>query len=145
MQEYEVFTSFLINVVFVTLLGWYLITNLQWYDYKLSRVLFKHHKPQWHIIYFIIPFVAYHTTGKFFAIFFLFAILPSIIIWHKRLDKKLVLTWRVKRFLILLVSFTLFQDVLCTLKDACQVYGVFIPLALAYMASFTIEKFLFSI
>jgi len=145
MQEYEIYISFLINIVFVTLLGWYLITNLQWYDYRLTRVLFKHHKPQWHIIYFIIPFVAYYTTGKFFAIFFLFAVLPSILIWHKRLDKKLVLTWRVKRFLILLVSFTLFQDVLCTLKDACQVYGVFMPLALAYMASFTIEKFLFNV
>lgn len=145
MESYETLVAFVVNVGFVTLLGWYLITNLQWYDYRLSRVVLKHHKPQWHLIYFIIPFVAYYTTGKFFAIFFLFAILPAIILWHKKLDKKLVLTWRVKRFLILLVSLTLFQNVLCTLKDACAVYGVFMPLAVAYIGSYLIEKFLFNV
>ena len=143
MENYELIASFLINIVFVTLLGWYLITNLQWYDYRLSRVIFKHHKPQWHIMYFIIPFVAYYTTGRFFSIFFLFAFLPSILIWYKRLDKKLVLTWRVKRFLILLIFFVFLQDVLCTLKDACEVYGVIMPLAFAYVGSFIIEKYLF--
>ena len=145
MQEYETLIAFVTNVLFVTLLGWYLITNLQWYDYKLERVIFKHHKPHWHILYFIIPFIAYYTTGKFFVIFFIFAFLPGIIIWYKKLDKKLVLTWRVKRFLILLVSLTLFQDVLCTLKEGCAVYGVFLPLALAYIGSYIIEKFLFKV
>ena len=144
MDNYEVLTAFVINVLFVTVLGWYLITNLQWYDYKLSRVILKHHKPHWHLLYFFIPFIAYHTTGKFFTIFFLFAVLPSIFIWHKRLDKKLVLTWRVRRFLILLIGLVLFQDVLCTLKDACGTYGVFMPLAIAYIGSVMIEKFLFT-
>ena len=69
--------------------------------------------------------------------------IPSILLWNKKLDKKLVLTWRVKRFLILLVSLTVFQDVLCTLKSACEVYGVFMPLAVAYVGSIMIEKFLF--
>jgi len=142
MNIYETLTLFTTNILFVTVLGWYLITNLQWYDYKLSRVILKHHKPYWHIMYFIIPFVAYHTTGQFFVIFFTFAILPSLFIWHKRLDKKLVLTWRVKRFLILLISLNLFQNVLCTLKG-CYTYGVFMPLAIAYIGSFMIEKFLF--
>jgi UDP-N-acetylmuramoyl-tripeptide--D-alanyl-D-alanine ligase len=145
MQNYELFTAFVVNVLFVTLLGWYLITNLQWYDYKLERVIFKHHKPYWHIIYFIIPFIAYYTTGKYFTIFFIFAVLPAIVLWYKKLDKKLVLTWRVKRFLILLVSLTLFQDILCTLKEGCATYGVFLPLAVAYIGSTLIEKFLFAI
>ena len=48
-----------------------------------------------------------------------------------------------KRFLILLVSLVLFQNILCTLKDACGTYGVFMPLALAYMGSFMMERFLF--
>lgn len=143
MDKYEVLTFFVTNVLFVTLLGWYLITNLQWYDYKLSRVILKHHKPHWHIMYFIIPFIAYHTTGQFFIIFFYFAVVPSIWLWNKNLDKKLVLTWRVKRFLILLVSLVMLQNLLCTLKDACEVYGVFMPLALAYIGSTMIEKFLF--
>ncbi len=143
MEDYEVLVAFVTNVVFVTVLGWYLITNLQWYDYKLSRVILKHHKPWWHVVYFFIPFIAYYTTGKFFIIFFLFAVLPAMFVWYKKLDKKLVLTWRVKRFLILLISLVLFQDVLCTLKDACETYGVFMPLALAYIGSYMIEKFLF--
>ncbi|MBT5934563.1 UDP-N-acetylmuramoyl-tripeptide--D-alanyl-D-alanine ligase [Sulfurimonas sp.] len=143
MQEYEILLSLVVNALFVTLLGWYLITNLQWYNYSLSRVILKHHKARWHVFYFIIPFIAYHTTGKFFPIFFFFGVLPSILLWHKNLDKKLVLTWRVKRFLILLISLTLFQDVLCTLKDACAVYGVFMPLVIAYIGSTIIEKFLF--
>lgn len=144
MENFEILGAFVTNVLFVTTLGWYLITNLQWYDYKLSRVIFKHHKPLWHVFYFFIPFVAYHTTGQFFIIFYFFGVLPSIFIWHKKLDKKLVLTWRVKRFLILLISLTLFQDVLCTIKSACAVYGVFMPLAVAYIGSFIIEKFLFA-
>jgi len=144
MDNYETLTAFVVNVLFVTVLGWYLITNLQWYDYKLSRVVLKHHKPHWHLIYFFIPFIAYYTTGKFFTIFFIFAVLPAMFIWHKKLDKKLVLTWRVRRFLILLIGLVLFQDVLCTLKDACQIYGVFMPLAVAYIGSSMVEKFLFS-
>ncbi|SMP89225.1 hypothetical protein SAMN06313486_1141, partial [Epsilonproteobacteria bacterium SCGC AD-308-P11] len=141
MENYEILAAFVTNVLFVVVLGWYLITNLQWYDYRLSRVILKHHKPQWHLLYFFIPLIAYYTTGQFFAIFFYFAILPSVFIWHKRLDKKLVLTWRVKRFLILLTSLVLFQDVLCTLKSACEIYGVFMPLAVAYIGSYMIEKF----
>ncbi|WP_373036039.1 Mur ligase family protein [Sulfurimonas sp.] len=144
MMDFEILNAFVTNVLFVTVLGWYLITNLQWYDYKLSRVILKHHKPHWHLMYFFIPLIAYYTTGQFFTIFFYFAVIPAIFIWHKKLDKKLVLTWRVKRFLILLVSLTLFQDVLCTLKEACEVYGVFMPLAMAYIGSFLIEKFLFA-
>jgi len=143
MQDYELILNFVVNIAFVLLLGWYFITNLQWYNYRLSRVLLKHHKPQWHAFYFIIPLVAYYTTGEFFAIFFLFAFAPALLLWHKKLDKKLVLTWRVKRFFILLVFLTLFQNFLCSLKDACAIYGVFMPLALAYIGSYIIEKYLF--
>ncbi len=144
MFDFEIFTAFVTNVVFVTILGWYLITNLQWYDYKLSRVILKHHKPHWHLIYFFIPFIAYYTTGKFFPIFLFFAVLPAMLVWYKKLDKKLVMTWRVKRFMILLVGLVLFQNVLCTLKGGCGTYGVFMPLALAYIGSYMMEKFLFT-
>ncbi len=143
MIDFEILTAFVTNVLFVTVLGWYLITNLQWYDYKLSRVVLKHHKPHWHLIYFFIPFIAYHTTGRFFPIFFFFALLPWMLVWYNKLDKKLIFTWRVKRFMILLISLVFFQDVLCTLKGGCGTYGVFMPLALAYIGSVMIEKFLF--
>lgn len=133
------------NIVFVLALGFYLITNLQWYNYKIERVVLKHHKPFWHLFYFFIPFILYYTTGKFFMIFFYFAYLPALFLWHKRLDKKLVFTWRVKRFFILLISLVLFQDFLCVVKDACQIYGVFIPLTIAYVGSMTIESYLFAV
>ncbi len=142
---YEQIGLFVTNLLFVLVLGWYLITNLQWYNYSLERVVLKHHKPLWHLIYFFIPLIAYYTTGKYFSIFFYFAILPAIFIWHKRLDKKVVLTWRVRRFLILLVSLTLFQDFLCTLESGCVMYGVFLPLSIAYIGSYIIEKYLFAI
>lgn len=145
MENYEILVAFVINVLFVLVLGWYLITNLQWYDYKLSRVILKHHKTHWHLIYFLIPLIAYYTTGKFFTIFFIFAVLPAIYLWHRKLDKKLVLTWRVKRFLILLIMLVLFQDILCTLKEGCAIYGVFMPLAVAYIGSTLVEKYLFAV
>lgn len=143
MQNYDLAVLFITNILFVASLGWYFITNLQWYDYRLSRAVLKHHKPHWHIIYFLIPFIVYYVSGKYFSFLFFFVFLPALLIWHKKLDKKLVLTWRVKRFLILLISFVFFQDLLCTLKSACETYGVFMPLALAYIGSYVIEKFLF--
>ena len=141
-MDYELLLAFVTNVLFVTTLGWYLVTNLQWYDYKLERVVLRHHKSWWHLVYFFIPFIAYYTTDRFFPIFYYFAILPSIIIWHRKLDKKLVLTWRVRRFLILLIGLTLFQNVLCTIKEGCSTYGVFLPLAVAYIGSTLMEKYL---
>jgi UDP-N-acetylmuramoyl-tripeptide--D-alanyl-D-alanine ligase len=142
-MDYTQLLAFVSNVVFVAALGWYLVTNLQWYDYKIERVVLRHHKSWWHIVYFIVPFIAYYATGQFFWILLFFGYLPALFLWHRKLDKKLVLTWRVKRFLILLVSLTLFQDVLCTLKEACGVYGVFLPLAIAYVGSLGIERYLF--
>jgi len=142
-MDYQLLLFFVTNIVFVTTLGWYLITNLQWYDYKIERVLLKHHKPWWHLIYFIVPFIAYYAAYQFFWIFFFFAILPSMFMWHYKLDKKLVVTGRVKRFLTLLIALTLFQDFMCTLKGACEMYGVFMPLFVAYIGSTMIEKFLF--
>jgi len=145
MQPYEQIALLITNILFVLSLGFYLITNLQWYNYKIERVILKHHKPFWHAFYFIIPFLLYYTTGIYFLIFFYFAYLPALFIWHKRLDKKLVLTWRVKRFLILLLVLTLFGDFLCFIKHNCAHYGVFLPLAVAYIGSTIIEKYLFLI
>ena len=142
-MDYTQLLAFVTNVLFVTALGWYLVTNLQWYDYKIERVVLRHHKSWWHVVYFIIPLTAYYVTGNFFWILLVFGYLPSLFIWHRKLDKKLVLTWRVKRFLILLVGLTLFQDMLCTLKEACDVYGVVLPLTIAYLGSLGIERFLF--
>jgi len=147
-MDYAQLLLFVTNVLFVVSLGWYLITNLQWYNYQIDRVITKHHKPWWHLFYFIFPFMVYYgmyslAWAEFFSIYFYFAALPALFVWHKRLDKPLVLTWRVRRFLILLVFLTLFQNFLCTINNSCEVYGVFMPLLVATVGSTLIEKFLF--
>ncbi len=147
-MDYTQLLLFVTNVLFVTSLGWYLITNLQWYNYQIDRVITKHHKPWWHLFYFILPFMIYYGMyslgwAEFFAIYFYFASLPALFVWQKRLDRPLVLTWRVRRFLILLVFLTLFQNFLCTINSSCEVYGVFMPLLVATVGSMMIEKFLF--
>lgn len=142
-MDYLQIAAFVTNIFFVMSLGWYLITNLQWYDYRIERVVLRHHKTWWHIVYFIVPFIAYYAVGAYFLPLFWFVYLPALIVWHRKLDKKLVVTWRVKRFLILLISLTLFLDIICILKSLSDTYSVFFPLALAYLGSWGIERFLF--
>ena len=137
-----------INFTFVMALGWYLITNLQWYNYQIGRVILKHHKQWWHYAYFVGPFflyylLMYYAPFNYAGVFLLLLYLPALIWWNMKLDKRLVLTWRVKRFLILLAGLTLFIDFLCLIKDGCAVLGLFLPLALAYLGSMGIEKYLF--
>lgn len=134
--------AFATNIIFVMALGWYLITNLQWYDYRIERVVLRHHKTWWHVVYFIIPFILYYVLGTY-GPWVLAAYLPLLAYWHVKLDKKLVLTWRVKRFLILLFSITLFLDLIWSLKALSDTYSVFLPLLLAYGLSWATEKFLF--
>jgi UDP-N-acetylmuramoyl-tripeptide--D-alanyl-D-alanine ligase len=134
--------AFIGDTIFVMALGWYLITNLQWYDYRIERVVLRHHKTWWHFIYFVIPFIAYYLLGDY-GIAVILIYLPLLLFWHSKLDKKLVLTWRVKRFLITLFGITIFINLLLLFKGTSDVYSVFIPLALTYLVSTAIEKFLF--
>ena len=131
------------HLLLVMALGWYLVTNLQWYSYKIERVVLHHTKYHWHVIYFLIPLFAYYFTGVYFWIYFYFAYLPTLWLWHRKLDKKLVLTGRVKRFFALLLMLTLFQDLLCLAKEGCAVLGVILPLTVAVIGSTFIEKVMF--
>lgn len=142
-MEYSQIFALLTNLLFVMTLGWYLITNLQWYDYRIERVVLRHHKTWWHFVYFILPFFVYYAIPELFWIYFYIALLPAVIIWHRRLDKKVVLTWRVKRFLILLFSITAFVNILLTLKGFSGPHSVLFPIVATYLGSWGIEKFLF--
>ncbi|WP_201353197.1 Mur ligase family protein [Hydrogenimonas urashimensis] len=135
--------EFISHILLVMALGWYLITNLQWYSYRIERVVLHHTKYHWHIIYFLIPLFAYYFTGLYFWIYFYFAYLPTLWLWHRKLDRKLVITGRVKRFFALLLALTLFQDLLCLAKQACEVFGVILPMAIAAIGSAFIEKVMF--
>ncbi|WP_419768534.1 Mur ligase family protein [Arcobacter sp.] len=140
MEYFNIFT----HLVLVMSLGWYLITNLQWYSYKLERVVFKHHKLHWHIIYFVTPFVMYYLLPSlYFLIYFYALYLPLLILWNMKLDKPLVLTSRVQRFLAILLFVTFSISLLCFVSENCKSAGIFIPLFIAYLVSFSLERIFF--
>lgn len=134
---------FLSHLLLVFALGWYLIVNLQWYNYKIERVLLYHHKREWHLFYFVVPVVGYYLLGSYFWFYFYFIYVPMLLFWHRKLDKKLVLTGRVKRFFAFLGGFTLFFDLLCQMAQGCVLYSLLFPLTTAWGASHLFEKALF--
>ncbi len=132
---------FIVNLITITALGFYLILNLQWYSYRLYRVVLKHHKIYWHLLYFIAPIVAYFTLGKLFYIALLIY-LVALVVWYRGVDKKLVFTWRVKRFFILLISMSILLNLLCIAVLECEMLPLVLPLILSYLLSWAIEKYL---
>ncbi len=144
-NNFDLLTLFtLISHLLLTLtLGFYLILNMQWYSYRLERVIFRHKKYLWHLLYFLIPLLAYYTTGKYFWIYFYFGLLPALGIWYRKIDKRLVFTGRVKRFFLFLLFAVLIEDALCLASDSCRLYGVVLPLLFALAASYLFEKILF--
>jgi len=134
--------AFTTNIIFVMALGFYLITNLQWYDYKIERVVLKHHKPLWHFGLFVLPFILYYALAQYFLIV-LAVYLAALSFWYYKLDKKLVFTWRVKRFLILLFVITFFLDMISMIKTFEGYSFVFLPLLLTYLLSKAVENYLF--
>jgi UDP-N-acetylmuramoyl-tripeptide--D-alanyl-D-alanine ligase len=134
----------LLNTIFYALfilaIGYYFITNLQWYSYKLNRVLFHHTKTWWHFVYFLVPFALYAFVDGMgdYGFVVVIAYLVLLVKWYKGLDKPLVFTGRVKRFYAALILFALFIAV------AFKHFAVVLPLFLAYFVSMFIEKMLFN-
>lgn len=124
-------------------LGWYLITNLQWYNYKIERVIFKHHKYYWHLNYFVVPIFVYYLIEPLYFPYFYFVYLVTFVLWQKKLDKPLVMTMRVKRFLTILLLVTFAVNILCMFAPSCAGVTVFIPLIIAYLLSYILEKIFF--
>ncbi len=136
-----IYFKILTNILLTIGLAWYLITSLQWYNYKISRVLTKHHKQHWHIIYFLIPLLCFYILPDlYFDIYFYFIFLPFLVFWHKKLDKRLVLTKRVQRFFVLLVLFSLFINALFLIFDFYSGAIVIVCLLLAHFASNIYEQ-----
>lgn len=138
------YLSIVTKIVLVLSLGWYLITNLQWYNYKLSRVIFKHHKWQWHLTFFISPIVLFFIVpSPYFDIYFFVLYFVSFILWNRKLDRSLVLTSRVKRFLTILLITIFVQISLCLDDDFCSKVTLFLTLIVTLIISNIIEKILF--
>ena len=131
--------------IFLIALGYYVIINLQWYHYKLSRVLFKHHKQRWHIFYFVLPvlyFVLIPENVYFYFGFYLYVV--ALIIWALRLSKGLVLTSRVLRFFGLYIIFILFNELLLFGEESSFLIRVvyLLPLVISVFLSSLVEKIL---
>jgi UDP-N-acetylmuramoyl-tripeptide--D-alanyl-D-alanine ligase len=126
----------------VMLLGYYLILNLQWYNYKPGRIILHHHAPWQHIPLFLLPIFAYYALREWVvALDILYAV--ALYLWLRRVKKKLVFTGRVKRFFAALALFTIIGELLCLARFGCGVYPVVLPLLLALIVSMAIERLLF--
>ena len=145
------------HAAFVLLLGFYLITCLQWFSYKPARIIFHFTKPAWHLYFLILPLAAYFgceiaaglCAAKFGAASFYALRAAKILIvaaytlalyfWQRGLDKKLVFTPRVKRFFAILA--------VCAFGFSAAFYAaggpvlpIFLPLGAALAASFAYER-----
>lgn len=140
MEYFNIFT----HIILIMALGWYLITNLQWYNYKIQRVILKHHKWQWHITYFLAPIILFYIIPKpYYSIYFYIIYMISFVLWNRKLDKPLVLTSRVKRFLAVLLFTTFVFITICLSKEQCTYIFMFSPLIIAFIISLIIEKIFF--
>ncbi len=119
------------------------MSAMQWYSYKIERVVLHFNRYDWHFYFFIVPIFVYYISGLYFLFYFYLLLVPTIVLWQRKLDKKLIFTPRVKRFFAFLILATIFQDALCFLSTKCMIYGVFLPLFFSYLASFLYEKILF--
>lgn len=131
------------QIIFIFTLGYYIISALQWYSYKIERVVLHYNKPLWHLFFFIVPMIVYYTTGIYFWIYFYFAYLPGMFMWYKKLDKPLVFTGRIKRYFLFLVLASGFEIFLCKVSGKCLSIGILLPILVALMVSFLFEKILF--
>lgn len=145
------------HAAFVLLLGFYLITCLQWFSYKPARIIFHFTKPAWHIYFFILPLAAYFGCeiavglgAAKFGTAFLYALCAAKILiiaayalalycWQRGLDKKLVFTPRVKRFFAILVLCAFGFSAVFYAAEA-PILPIFLPLGAALVASFAYER-----
>lgn len=128
--------------VFVFCLAYYGMTNLQWYNYSFKRVLFMHHKRQWHIIYFVVPFLLYcgvffvpSPYGDYAIVALSLLYILALFMWALRLDKKLKFTPRVLKFFLIFFLFMIFNESLCFILDLESTLLDLMPLVFASVIS----------
>ncbi|AFL68512.1 Mur ligase family protein [Sulfurospirillum barnesii] len=139
----EIFLTSVVHFAFVLCIGYYFMTAMQWYSYRLERILFHYNRYDWHLYFFIFPLFAYYLLDGIVLYCFSILLIIALSLWNKKNDKKLVFTARVKRFFLFLIFATLFQNTLCLTYISCQKFGIVIPLGLAQLLSMIFEKILF--
>ncbi|WP_333804110.1 UDP-N-acetylmuramoyl-tripeptide--D-alanyl-D-alanine ligase [Sulfurospirillum sp.] len=138
----QIVTS-MVHLGFTVAIGFYFMTAMQWYSYKIERVLFHYNRYDWHLCFFVLPLIGYYFLESFFLYCWVVLFGGVLFLWQKKMDKKLVWTARIKRFFLFLVLAIVFQDLLCAVFASCLKLGVVIPLVVAQCASMLYEKMLF--
>src|SRR5690606_39778937 len=80
--------NFFINFIAIFALSWYLILNLQWYNYKLQRVVLNHHKKVWHLFYFIFPLLLWIVLKEIYFAPILILYLIALYFWAKKIEDR---------------------------------------------------------
>ncbi len=143
------------HLVFIFALSYYFMSVMQWYSYKLKRVIFHFSKPLWHAYFFVIPLACHYLVtllkgvdykiGFIFLVYLYAVFLPTLYMWHKKQDKKLVFTKRVKRFFLILALSVLVLDILCLkMANLCGSLMVLTPIIGSFLLSALYEKYIFS-
>lgn len=145
------------HAAFILMLGFYLITCLQWFSYKPARIIFHFTKPAWHLYFLILPLAAYFGCeiavglgAAKFGTAFLYALCAAKILivaayalalyfWQRGLDKKLVFTPRVKRFFAIL-AVCVFSFSAAFYAAESPILPIFLPLGAGLAASFAYER-----
>ncbi|MDL0114381.1 UDP-N-acetylmuramoyl-tripeptide--D-alanyl-D-alanine ligase [Campylobacter felis] len=106
---------FLNTLLFNFCVAFYLILALQWYSYKLKRLVFHYHKPLLHLYFLALPYVIFITSlgfSWFSLAYFTLIHTPLLYFWHKGIDKKLVFTTKVKWFFCFVFAFNVLFSIL---------------------------------
>lgn len=124
-------------------LAYYVMSAMQWYSYKLERVLFHYHRYDWHVLLFVLPLGLYYVVQEPF-VYGIYGLYPLVLWrWSLKIDKKLLFTARVKRYFLFLALALLFQGILCAYLALCSKLGVILPLVSAHLFSLLFEKIAF--
>ena len=132
----------IVNFITAYVLGYYLITTLQWYNYRLKRVIFHFSNYKWHLFYFIVPIVTYIVAYKFFWIYLFFGLIPALFLWSKKVES-LVITNRIRRFFLFLGLIETMNLVLLDKLNYNPGISVLVVVILAVLLSEITENILF--
>ncbi len=132
-----------LHALFVFSCAYYFMSAMQWYSYKLERIVLHYHRYDWHFYFFIIPLVTYYILSSpyVYALYVLHPIL--MILWMRKIDKKLVFTGRIKRYMLFLGFALLFQTLMNASFESVFKLGVIIPLLIAHLFSLAFETIAF--
>ncbi len=119
------YMGLILSVVCTICISFYFLSVYQYSSYYLNRTFFHFHKTLWHFFYIVLPFIIFTSfLPRFddYLVAILYAVwhILWVFSWHRKIDKKLVYTKRIKRTYALVVVFAL---ILC---------GVFWAFYLAY-------------